>query len=102
MSKPTPTPWTTGKRRRDNINGGEFIELKTADNRIWVGDIRESKDARFIVRAVNSHEKLVDVARNLVAISDEWEAGVSTIDRALILAEQARAALAKARGGNDE
>ncbi|MCP3683903.1 MAG: hypothetical protein GY861_14565 [bacterium] len=49
--KHTPGPWAITRTITDKQNGGEFLEIKGNDKKVWIGDIRRTGDARLIASA---------------------------------------------------
>lgn len=76
--KHTPTPW-----RADNDFAHDYqcrlrIFLESSDGK-YIGEVTGEQtgneiegNAAFIVRAVNSHEALIDKAERLLEYLDEW------------------------------
>lgn len=101
---PTPTPWEIAphsdqddhidicagyRQTPDGRSRADWIAELAAEN-VDGGRERNQANAEFIVRACNSHEELVEIARLVVAICDGIEPES--------LVGMARAALAKADG----
>lgn len=85
----TPTPWTTFQSQGENGaitdgNGNVIAEGLTEEN------------AAFIVRAVNSHEALLEAAKVLVN-SIKWSGDINQVNLAPKISVL-RAAIAKAEG----
>lgn len=102
----TPTPWKLG------ANGSAFVYALNANgvNRMWFavqpGDTDEKKrtpepeleaNAALIVRAVNSHQALIDALEHLVRLLAPVEAGELSVP-GLATLNEARAALKLAKG----
>jgi len=100
----TPTPWSINRKIKRFIDAGEkgdgLICVCSCDP---IGErdraIGEA-DARFIVRACNSHTELVEALKDaeflLRKLAINWKEAGSMTDSALRSADDARAALQKA------
>ena len=95
----TPTPWNVAKARV--LQGREHWTIETKNGRNTpVSAILKEEDAAFIVRAVNSHEELLEALIAALpyvetALEDQgYKPGV--VDR---MTRQIRAAIAKAEHG---
>jgi len=63
-AKHTPTPWYISREE----NGITTIRGDKANGRLFaVADTLKREDAEFIVRAVNSHEALLEAAKEAIA-----------------------------------
>lgn len=64
ISKPThtPTPWFT-KKGSDEKEHEIFSDKGVFEYPSYVGHAEQAKDAKFIVRAVNSHEALLNACK---------------------------------------
>ena len=95
MNKHTELPW---------IDGLDFVESPSA--RLLVCECYERYDAAFIVRAVNSHDELVDSCRKLLEIieSDDCKFTPNQAVRDYVCKqlERAKAALALAEKGEEQ
>ncbi len=80
------------------VEGASAIFDRIARGRVmppgasWNCDVEDELDAnaRFIVRAVNSHEALVAALRDLLDGSEPWDERATQARAALALAEQGR------------
>ena len=102
----TPTPWSIGHSMERNYiyGGGSHLAcIGSRENGFFIhddGSLNESEaNAAFIVRAVNSHDDLLEALETLLALDTDGEAGcrIDPIEYGRALA-MARAAVAKARG----
>ena len=100
MSKHTATPWRVSTERWIHCESGECVAVtsdvpRSGENAVTC-QLRYTADARLIVRAVNNHEALVGAvtaARELILTGEGNE---------MDIADQCGAALALARGDDDE
>ena len=83
----TPRPWTISERRSI---GSEYVI--TAPGAI-IGRICSEANARFVVRACNAHDELLDALKTLCAPTIVRPVGFGE------RYERAEAAIAKATGG---
>ncbi len=67
--KHTPTPWHHETRRGPNSQQVTFRPSTDDDNWGWakIEGMNAEANAAFIVRAVNSHEALLDIAKAMLA-----------------------------------
>ena len=91
-----PTPWTIDDHRVLDIrdSNGESVA------RVWRSSPRET-NAELIVRAVNSHQALLDALEALLDASQIGDAFLRDTDSVSLKVadfKQARAALARAKG----
>lgn len=87
-AKHTPTPWEVkgNLNKIENAKGLTVCDLRS-------NTVDADADAEFIVRAVNSHEELLAVVRNLVTCMDAEPDGFH-----VAFIAQAKKAIAKAEG----
>lgn len=87
-TKHTPGPWRVGDA------GATVFGPKKPDGSLpeIIASRLKGDNARFIVRAVNCHDELLEALRNIANDSRFWQLDSS-------YQEQARAAIAKAEGG---
>jgi hypothetical protein len=97
----TPTPWKvvkTPKQEGGNITqiyGGDGFEVVT---RVRSAERSTAKNAAFIVKAVNSHEELLEALKEIVQIElDQDPESRNVQDEALA---QYQSIIAKAEGGH--
>jgi hypothetical protein len=102
MSKHTPTPWRVTEHERNDESIALCIHSDAMGMPICrlggnISQINVEANAEFIVRAVNSHDKLVEAAERLLATLD---AHLKTphLERLNSQMGQFRAALAMAKG----
>lgn len=95
MTEHTPTPWylTGSDNATPHIMSDEFAEIYELEHLICVmpAEITQSfnawENARFIVRAVNSHAALVKALEGLLA-GPNWPGAQMTARKAIELAQQ--------------
>lgn len=68
--KHTPTPWVANGRYIGTTNHMSAVGECRDVNGNWCDDVKSSADAAFIVRAVNSHDKLVEALKALLDAND--------------------------------
>lgn len=103
VSDHTPTPWTLNSGY--NKIGAPVFEIKDVEGftllAVRGGVIPTSRDAEFIIRAVNSHEALLEAAKDL--LNKLTFEGVATTRKQRIEAERKlRSVIAQATGHAEE
>lgn len=77
----TPTPWTLDVRR----NGVTYVLLDSLGNEI--AEILLRDDAKFIVRAVNAHEVMLEALKEARSVAQCSPEALATINAAIAQAE---------------
>lgn len=97
----TPTPWAAdeaesgGSRILSTVNGANIAFTDYLNDASLKEPREDFANAQLIVRAVNAHDELVNALGLLVAFVDSDDEEGPAIGEVI---EQARAALAKAKG----
>jgi hypothetical protein len=101
ISQHTSTPWKTKRNNAINLDGVKYrIVWSKAENGscldiayvVTLGPDEGNADAEFIVRAVNAHDSLLAVCKELEESAAYW----SEYDTPLGIVDRLRAAIAKA------
>ena len=67
---PTPTPWEFERYENDSIIVAPFKPKYGTDTRMLLAKNLSEENAAFIVRAVNSHEALLEACKRIVYNDD--------------------------------
>lgn len=85
----TPTPWNVTKDSHPDMEGSIWIDSKTIEKPALCFN---EADAAFIVRAVNSHEELLEACKEIVRYmkneTDNPEAVYDRVEQAIANAER--------------
>lgn len=98
MSKRTPGPWRVDRNRTIRTVADGSSNLVAEVHNCPYDTPTSDANARFIVRACNSHDELVEALAELVRLKDDDSGWGSTLTVREKAWDAARAALAKARG----
>jgi hypothetical protein len=90
-AKHTPTPWNYGP----SIRKEDFTDIISKDDERLIFSVRDNANAVFIVRAVNSHEALLEACKEAITLCVAYQFKAKVFQNTLDVLEKA---IAKTEG----